>query len=1629
MFLIPGAKKASAKYARSKNVKRREKTAFAPIVSILLVLIMIISSLTVLSVQHSSGSFSLTPSLNSSNITINKFQPHGGLIDVPHFSPSVSNSTGNAYNGTISVMVSFSLNNQSSLNSLLSGLQNVNSPDYHRYLTRSQFVSKYSVPVQTYNRAITYFSSFTGLSVREYSDRISMQITGSAGSIGSAFNTTFSYGNGTYHADSTPELPAGIGHYVSFVSGLSDAAKLHTTVLRGTPAFLPAQYSSAVAGYPNPVKYPAFQGIFGSDMQIAYQEQSLLNITYASNEVIATILWSGQNASGQNVGAFYPSDISAYYNATIPSNEPKPHAHGVPVNGAPAPGISSTYDTTGASLENTLDLEMAGSMAPGANIYNVYGPNATYESLYSALAFVLNPNSSYQQLNNVSVISNSWGGSDYNSSVWYSYMEEAAARGITVLASSGDSGDNPASPKNFGGPDNLWYPASMAYNSFGVTAVGGTNVTLGPNLELKNQNAWYMNTSKGWVGSTGGISSVYGEPAWQSSSLANEVIKGAGRGVPDIAGLANNTITFETVNGVSYDSFSRYYTDWGTSVASPLYAGMMAETDAVLHHYDQNNVGYLNPFIYKIADKQFKPYTRTFATGFEQTGSFNSSIGMAAFSNVYKGHNDLYRASYGYNLVTGWGSINAYNFTNYELQTNFSNYSYAIKGVIDNLTLNGLNVTSYKINWTDMKNGNVNTVLNASIQQNLFLANQLGAPVYWVQNVVDFKGSPQKGWTANYSEWVNFPFYGQYPNQVVFEYNWPLGEFVHMPSKFDMKTWLSGSGKGTGQVMYFKFNSQKTLSIPVPGAAYIIGKHDYNYSWNGKAYHNGPYPYNPYLGGLDPQLGLVGGPTLSNGEFESPTSGTMNVSYEPMYSNHYITPKTTTFNNSTDQTGERASNLLWTETSGGNWNLGITQNSGLQGVEAYSPQGYNVSFNETGLPVGAEWFVNLSGGVSFTSYGKSIALTLPAGEYTVNVSSAQGFDSYPGSFTFNVTGNASLKLPLRFVSLYNETFLRATYTIDGNNHVFYKGYSSNLSSLNNSFAVKPRSMAVDPVNNQLYLTNATGRSINIYNLTTHKYLGYVLYPASSVPVNLLYDNYTGYIYAATTYTKVVAMAPGTLSPVWSDTLHGNPPGLNTSLRLADGGRNIVALNYLGNISVMNAVNGNSLVSANISIPYISISYYVDYGPSFAVSGNHAYVADPADSSLLSVDLSTFSTSTIAVPSGYLPVSATPFGSTNIFIGGNTTSDLIYNTTTSSLVTGPQISGSVISSVYDPVSSVQYLFSYGNASVGILTGPQMNQTGVIYAVNATTGKIESSVPGPVFSTSMSIETGTHSLFADGAAYDEVVHYSTSRTYKVTFAEYGLNSGTMWFVNVTGSNSSGPLSPSQNYTLYMSDGQYDYTSSAGGNMYFRDSGTFRVQDSNITVNVTFKSSVYSITIKERGLPVGREWNVSVNGVKSTSNGTSITLREHDGNYAIYIQGLKSYYAANSTLLAVIDNSSVNYTVTYVHYAYITGRVSPVNSVGYIRHDGTNKTIGLSDGTFNLTVEAGQYNLSFSYSPYNASRTVSVNVTPDQVAVVNVTLQNNTRNVSPVSRIEILGGASAIFVAIAGAASFTLVRRRRK
>ncbi len=570
-------------------------------------------------------------------------------VDWPSGAPLVG-----SYTGTIEATIELKFSHEAELAALLASLNDPSAPDYHHYLTAAEFAQEFGVPSSAYEAALAYLGSFPGVTVHAFSDRSNIGVSGSATALGALFSTRWgsfvSPGQGAFYAPvHPPSLPAVLAGMVSGVYGLDDYATAHFAplgeALRSvTPVASTASHSiESAQGYPSPITGAnGAQYIYGSDLQPAYDEVPLFSVAYPTTEVVATVLWSGTNASGTPVGPFDPADIQAYFNATLPAGQPHATVIGDPVGGAPPPGPSAQYDTTDATLENTLDLEMVGSTAPGATIYNVYGPSPTFANLLSAFVTAVN-------LPSVQVITNSWGGSDGLQSGWTSPLQECAARGITVLASTGDSGDNPASSKwTSGTPDGVEFPSTMAYNTYGVSAVGGTTVTLSSSLAIQQQIAWYISDAAdgGPAGCVGGISPNFAEPNWQVASSANSVILGAGQGaqraVPDLSAIANNTIIAISSNG----QFNPTVGVWGTSIASPLTAGLIATIDAVHAVRHLEPLGYLNPALYSL--------------GTNQTAG---RLSLNAFYDVTAGSNYRYPALAGYDLVTGWGSIYATNLS------------------------------------------------------------------------------------------------------------------------------------------------------------------------------------------------------------------------------------------------------------------------------------------------------------------------------------------------------------------------------------------------------------------------------------------------------------------------------------------------------------------------------------------------------------------------------------------------------------------------------------------------------------------------------------------------------------------------------------------------------------------------------------------------------------------------------------------------------------------------------------------------------------------------------------------------------------------------------------------------------
>jgi subtilase family serine protease len=681
---------------------------------------------------------------------------------------------------TLHVLVTLRDANVSALMALLANLSDPQSSAYHQYLTATEFDNEFGEPSAVYDAALHYFQNFGPTQLVSYADRVTIQFTATPTQTDAIFHVHVrSYvddGLPYYAPNLAPALPSPLAAYVLNVAGLSDFSQY---LIHADTEIEPESHSGSgsipnpggscpfpsdlgcttVDGltFPTPItKSSAANGgelVPASDLQVPYDVVPLYQKygyqkTGETNNTIATLLWSDvvntdstagtfctSLTSGDSAWDFYAPDVYGYLNDTLPSGEPLSHiaaiaqsgyTYAVPSTTAGREGASATCDGGEADVENTLDVDMAASLSPGATVYQVFGGGGgTAAVVDTDFADVLSPSASeftstggsdatvnINGLKNVSVISNSWvdggvtgahsscipckctvcvnpPGCLVNDSSWYQDLEQAQARGISVLAGTGDSG-----------ADNVCSPAAQAYDDFGDIAVGGTTLVLNPTTLERSPTeqgsssftvcsgaSTYCGGEIGWycpwsatsgspcgflteAGSVGGVAGVnFTEPSWQSSSSdANSVIRAAagvnflGRGEPDIAAIANDTMLTYTFFGVTYSIVN--YTNGdanspisGVSVATPVEAGILNSIDYALMTQHVGRVGFIDP--------------QAYAWGQSQLGGGLTSHPLY---DVVHGGNAVYAAATGYDLVTGWGPIDASNWT----QLCFSNQSLGI---------------------------------------------------------------------------------------------------------------------------------------------------------------------------------------------------------------------------------------------------------------------------------------------------------------------------------------------------------------------------------------------------------------------------------------------------------------------------------------------------------------------------------------------------------------------------------------------------------------------------------------------------------------------------------------------------------------------------------------------------------------------------------------------------------------------------------------------------------------------------------------------------------------------------------------------------------------------------------------
>lgn len=514
----------------------------------------------------------------------------------------------------ITATVWLQLHNQNQLDQLVEQQGKKGNANYRRWITQAQFNAMFGPTPQELNAVKNYLAAKKLTVVTVAENNMYVKVQGTVAQMEQVFAVQIhNYKlNGQIHRSNTsdPSVNATVGPHVAAVTGLDDLGFNPMIVRPSTPeggTFKSVPLASTDGKF--------FEGqCFRSTEQHTFTSSSA-TASYAGNRYGADIT---NTAYGHLAPCGYqPSELQTAYNMTALYSQKD--AAGKPLDGTgetvvitdafgsatiaqDAEAFSQIYglpDLTPANFqimqapgsvqhpnnprwtndwagEITLDVELVHAMAPGAKIVLVISPNNGAD-LDEAVNWAV-----VHHFGNT--ISNSWSGLEgFGNPAQFNrvnrILEMAAAQGVDVNYSSGDSGDNTSTA----GFVTVGFPGSSPY----ATSVGGTSMFLNPDNTMNMQTGWGTNLTaiantqaagnppydppfnEGFIyGAGGGTSLTFAKPSFQAG------LPGTMRLLPDISLLADpytGAEIIETVGGqLSVGVIG------GTSLACPMFSGVMA---------------------------------------------------------------------------------------------------------------------------------------------------------------------------------------------------------------------------------------------------------------------------------------------------------------------------------------------------------------------------------------------------------------------------------------------------------------------------------------------------------------------------------------------------------------------------------------------------------------------------------------------------------------------------------------------------------------------------------------------------------------------------------------------------------------------------------------------------------------------------------------------------------------------------------------------------------------------------------------------------------------------------------------------------------------------------------------------
>jgi subtilase family serine protease len=464
--------------------------------------------------------------------------------------------------------------------------------------------------------------------------------------------------------------------------GLSDRPRFHTNVTHAPTKLGDHSVSPVLEKTAAKSAYPAF-GVWTAQTFAKY---------YGADPLYKKgVTGKGKTLAIVTLASFTPADAYLYWKdigLTVSQSRIKV------VNVDGGPGVPS--DLAGSD-ETTLDVEQSGGVAPGANIIVYQAPNTT-QGFIDAFAQAADDNTAesiscswgewewFDNLENSPATDPVTGKKDVSDlTATHDVLVKSGSQGQSMFTAAGDAGAYDVN-REYGTAEasltlSVDYPASDP----AITAAGGTTLpgrqvfedrSTGKRyaIRLSVENAWswkYLDnfcTAIGYplpincgifpVGGGGGVSVFWPRPSYQTGlstfrnsepdqqfiyygSIPTELVfrlpgHYAGRNVPDISSNADPDTGYEIYYTSNVNGFGVIKFYGGTSFVAPQFNGVAA----LLEQNAGGRIGFLNPFLYKLAAK---------------TGAYDGPA--PSLNYVTAGDNDFWASRKGYTVATGLGTI------------------------------------------------------------------------------------------------------------------------------------------------------------------------------------------------------------------------------------------------------------------------------------------------------------------------------------------------------------------------------------------------------------------------------------------------------------------------------------------------------------------------------------------------------------------------------------------------------------------------------------------------------------------------------------------------------------------------------------------------------------------------------------------------------------------------------------------------------------------------------------------------------------------------------------------------------------------------------------------------------------